>query len=118
MRHASRGNSPRLEGSGRTRRGMVPYDLIMQPHPLPTSPSTPSPPRRPPASAPSPTSLDRPFLTGQPGVVMVTFVRHGKQEVPSGSFTPALWADPPLSELGKRQGAAGGAALAAGGGDG
>ena len=92
---------------------MVPYDLIMQPHPLPTSPSTPSPPRRPPASAPSPTSLDRPFLTGQPGVVMVTFVRHGKQEVPSGSFTPALWADPPLSELGKRQAAAVGAALAA-----
>ena len=44
---------------------------------------------------------------------MVTFVRHGKQEVPSGSFTPALWADPPLSELGKRQAAAVGAALAA-----
>src|SRR5260370_802747 len=85
----------------------------MQPHPLPASPSTPSPPRRPPAPAPSPTSLDRPFLTGQPGVVTLTFVRHGKQEVPSGSFTPGLWADPPLSEVGKRQAATVGAALAA-----
>jgi 2,3-bisphosphoglycerate-dependent phosphoglycerate mutase len=44
---------------------------------------------------------------------MVTFVRHGKQEIPSGAFTPALWADPPLSELGKRQAAAVAAALAA-----
>lgn len=60
----------------------------------------------------SPTSLDRPFLTGQPGVVQLTFVRHGKQDVPSGSFTPALWADPPLSDLGQRQAAAVGAALA------
>jgi broad specificity phosphatase PhoE len=84
----------------------------MQPHPLPASPSTPSPPRKPPASPPSPTSLDRPFLTGQPDVVMLTFVRHGKQEMPSGSFTPGQWADPPLSELGKRQAAAVGAALA------
>jgi 2,3-bisphosphoglycerate-dependent phosphoglycerate mutase len=112
MRHASRGNTPQLERLSRTRPGAVPYHLSMQPHPLPASPSTPSPPRRPPALAPSPTSLDRPFLTGQPGVVMLTFVRHGKQEVPSGSFTPALWADPPLSELGKRQAAAVGAALA------
>jgi len=112
MGQASRGNTPQLERSGRTPLGAVPYDRHMQPHPVPASPSTPSPPRRPPAPAPSPTSLDRPFLTGQPGVVMVTFVRHGKQEVPSGSFTPALWADPPLSELGKRQAAAVGAALA------
>ena len=44
---------------------------------------------------------------------MLTFIRHGKQEMPSGSFTPGLWADPPLSELGKRQAAAVGAALAA-----
>src|SRR5271156_3469916 len=102
MRHAPRGNSPQPERSGRTRHGAVPYDLSMQPHPLPASPSTPSPPRRPPALAPSPTSLDRPFLTGQPGVVMGTFVRHGKQEIPSGAFTPALWAGPPLSALGKR----------------
>jgi broad specificity phosphatase PhoE len=84
----------------------------MQPHPLPASPSTPSPPRKPPAQAPSPTSLDRPFLTGQLDVVQLTFVRHGKQDVPSGSFTPALWADPPLSELGRRQAATVGAALA------
>ena len=84
----------------------------MQAHPVPTSPSTPSPPRTPPAPAPSPTSLDQPFLTGLPGVVTVSFVRHGKQDVPSGAFTPALWADPPLSELGKRQAAAVGAAFA------
>ena len=46
-------------------------------------------------------------------MVTLTFVRHGKQEVPSGSFTPKLWADPPLSGLGKRQAAAVGVALAA-----
>jgi len=62
--------------------------------------------------SPSPTSLDRPFLTDQPDVVTLTFVRHGKQEVPSGAFTPGLWSDPPLSELGKRQASAVGAALA------
>ena len=84
----------------------------MQPHPIPASPSTPSPPRKPPAQAPSPTSLDRPFLTGQPDVVQLTFVRHGKQDMPSGAFTPALWADPPLSGLGQRQAAAVGKALA------
>ena len=84
----------------------------MEPHPLPTSPSTPSQPRQPPAAAPSPTSLDRPFLTGLPNVVTVSFVRHGKQQVPDTSFTPALWADPPLSDIGKRQAAAVGDAFA------
>lgn len=63
-------------------------------------------------SALSPTSLDRPFLTDDPDVVTLTFVRHGRQEMPSGAFTPGLWTDPPLSELGKRQAAAVGAALA------
>jgi 2,3-bisphosphoglycerate-dependent phosphoglycerate mutase len=43
---------------------------------------------------------------------MVTFVRHGKQEMPQGSFTPGLWADPPLSDVGKRQAAAVSEALA------
>ena len=107
------GQHPSQNDSADGRCGAVPYDLDMQPHPLPASPSTPSPRGDPRLSAPSPTSLDRPFLTGQPGVVMLTFVRHGKQDIPSGSFTPALWADPPLSELGKRQAAAVGAALAA-----
>jgi probable phosphoglycerate mutase len=65
-----------------------------------------------PPQSPSPTSLDRPFLTHDPDVVQLTFVRHGKQDVPSGAFTPALWADPPLSDLGKRQAATVGAALA------
>jgi broad specificity phosphatase PhoE len=45
-------------------------------------------------------------------VVTLTFVRHGRQEMPSGSFTPTLWTDPPLSDLGKRQAATVGAALA------
>jgi len=45
-------------------------------------------------------------------VVQLTFVRHGKQVMPSGSFTPALWADPPLSDLGRRQAATVGAARA------
>ncbi len=84
----------------------------MQPHPIPASPSTPSPPRRPPAPAPSPTSLDRPFLTNQPNVVRVSFVRHGQQEVPTGAFTPALWLDPPLSARGRRQAEAVGKSLA------
>jgi broad specificity phosphatase PhoE len=84
----------------------------VQPHPIPASPSTPSPPRRPPAPAPSPTSLDRPFLTNWPDVLNVTFVRHGQQEVPGATFTPALWTDAPLSERGRRQAAAVGAALA------
>lgn len=63
--------------------------------------------------APSPTSLDGPFLTGHPDVVTLTFVRHGQQEVPPGSFTPGQWTDPPLSRVGERQAAAVGAALAA-----
>ena len=46
-------------------------------------------------------------------MVTLVFVRHGKQEVPSGSFTPGLWTDPPLSELGRRQAAVVGKALAA-----
>ena len=85
----------------------------MQPHPIPASPSTPSPPRQPPAPAPSPTSLDRPFLTNQPNVLTVTFVRHGQQHVPGAVFTPGLWTDAPLSEIGTRQAAAVGASLAA-----
>jgi 2,3-bisphosphoglycerate-dependent phosphoglycerate mutase len=87
-------------------------DARLQPHPIPASPSTPSPPRRPPAPAPSPTSLDRPFLTNQPDVITVTFVRHGQQEVPGQTFTPALWTDAPLSARGKRQAATVGGALA------
>lgn len=85
---------------------------MLQPHPIPASPSTPSPPRRPPAPAPSPTSLDRPFLTNQPDVITVTFVRHGQQDVSGTTFTPALWTDAPLSARGKRQAATVGAALA------
>jgi broad specificity phosphatase PhoE len=85
----------------------------MQPHPQPASPSTPSPPREPPAPAPSPTSLDRPFLTNQPDVLTLTFVRHGQQEVRGAKFTPGLWTDAPLSAIGTRQAATVGAALAA-----
>lgn len=42
----------------------------------------------------------------------ISFVRHGKQQVPEGAFTPTDWADPPLSELGRRQAAAVGASFA------
>jgi len=84
----------------------------MQPHPIPASPSTPSPPREPPAPAPSPTSLDKPFLTNRPDALTVTFVRHGQQEVRSATFTPALWTDAPLSERGMRQAETVGQALA------
>jgi broad specificity phosphatase PhoE len=84
----------------------------MQPHPVPASPSTPSPPRQPPAPPPSPTALDRAFLTGQPNVVTVSFVRHGKQEFPQTAFIPKLWADPPLSDTGRLQAEAVGAAFA------
>lgn len=66
----------------------------------------------PPAAAPSPTSLDRPFLTHQAGTRLISFVRHGQQEFPDGAFTPALWTDPPLSERGRRQAKAVGTALA------
>ena len=72
--------------------------------------AAPSEPR--PTPTASPTSLDRPFLTHWPDVLTVTFVRHGQQEVPATSFTPALWTDAPLSAIGKRQAAAVGAALA------
>lgn len=61
---------------------------------------------------PSPTSLDRPFLTHDPDAVTLSFVRHGKQDVPSGTFVPDLWRDPPLSELGRRQAAAVGTSFA------
>lgn len=84
----------------------------MQPHPAAPSRSTPSQSGTPHVGAPSPTSLDRPFLTGQPGVVKVSFVRHGRQEMPAGAFTPGKWIDPPLSETGRRQAATVGEALA------
>ena len=83
----------------------------MSPQPAPARP-IPSEAARPRSThAESPTSLDRPFLTGLPGVVTVSFVRHGKQEVPDSAFTPGVWRDPPLSALGERQAAAVGAAL-------
>jgi len=84
----------------------------VQPHPLPITPPTPLPDSHPLANAPSPTSLDRPFLTGDPDAVTLSFVRHGKQDVPAGRFVPDLWRDPPLSELGRRQAAAVGAGFA------
>lgn len=58
------------------------------------------------AAAPGPpSSLDRPFLSGLPGVRRLTLVRHGQQQAPSagGHYVPTDWVDPPLSDLGHRQ---------------
>lgn len=43
---------------------------------------------------------------------MLSFVRHGKQDVPGGTIVPEVWHDPPLSDLGRRQAAAVGASFA------
>jgi len=79
-------------------------------HPIPTTPSTPAAPRQPPAKAP--TSVYRPMLINQPGVVGLTFVRHGQQQKPtSPDLMPLEWVDPPLSDIGRRQAEVVGTAL-------
>ena len=79
-----------------------------------TSPSTPSHPSDPPAPAPPPSPLDRAFLTNQPGVGTLILVRHGQQVWPrSDRAAIEEWVDPPLSEIGRRQAAVVGEALAA-----
>ena len=84
----------------------------MEPSAIPTeAPNSRSSAPADPSSG-SPTSLDVPFLTNQPDVVTVTFVRHGQQEVLAAPFTPALWTDAPLSERGRRQAETVGASLA------
>ena len=86
---------------------------VSQTHPTPTSPSTPSVPKEPPSEPPPPSPLDRAFLTNQPNAGQLVLVRHGQQEWPSGPrMTPADYVDPPLSERGRRQAQAVGAALA------
>ena len=80
-------------------------------HPVPTSPSTPSPPRRPPAAPPF--SMHETFLVAQAEATGLAFVRHGQQQRPTSPvFTPSEWVDPPLSETGRRQAEAVGRALA------
>ncbi|GAB2485582.1 histidine phosphatase family protein [Jatrophihabitans fulvus] len=87
----------------------------MDPRPADPSPRRASDPSEaldgPPTSG-SPTSLDRPFLTHQPGTRLVSLVRHGQQQFPGGAFTPGEWADPPLSAVGERQAKAVGVGLA------
>ena len=71
---------------------------------IPTSPSTPSTPHQPPTAPPPPSPIDRAFLTDDPSAGHLILVRHGQQEHPdSPSPIPSDWADPPLSELGRRQ---------------
>jgi probable phosphoglycerate mutase len=79
-----------------------------------TSPSTPTDPMDPPAEAPPPDAFGRAFLTGMPEVGELLLVRHGQQEYPKERTpdTRAAWFDPPLSELGRRQAASVGRALA------
>src|SRR5215213_6110476 len=73
-------------------------------HPVPASPSTPSPARRPPAPAPPPFSMHHTFLLAQSQATELALVRHGQQQVPTSPvFTPAEWVDPPLSDVGRRQ---------------
>lgn len=54
---------------------------------------------------PSPSPLDRAFLTDRDAVTEVVFVRHGQQRFPDDlkSATPEDWRDPPLTDLGRRQ---------------
>jgi 2,3-bisphosphoglycerate-dependent phosphoglycerate mutase len=86
---------------------------VTQAHPTSTSPSTPSVPKDPPSGPPPPSPLDRAFLTNQPHVAQLVFVRHGQQEWPTGPrATPSDYVDPPLSETGRRQAHAVGDALA------
>jgi probable phosphoglycerate mutase len=84
----------------------------MQPAVSPTEVPNSGPPAAVSPPVGSPTSLDVPFLTGQPDVITVTFVRHGQQEVHPAPFVPTLWRDAPLSERGRRQAEAVGASLA------
>jgi probable phosphoglycerate mutase len=44
------------------------------------------------------------FLLAQPEATELALVRHGQQQPPTSPvFTPAEWADPPLSDVGRRQ---------------
>ena len=80
-----------------------------------TSPSTPHAAKSPPAPPPSPSPLDRAFLTNQPGVTTLILVRHGQQRWPTGPNPAASeWVDPPLSDTGVRQAELVGLALADG----
>lgn len=71
---------------------------------IPSSPSTPSAPHQPPTAPPPPSPIDRAFLTCEPSAGHLVLVRHGQQEHPTGpSPIPSDWADPPLSDIGRRQ---------------
>ena len=67
----------------------------------------------PPAEPPPPDAFARAFLTGMEGTGEVILVRHGQQAYPSErGGDRSAWVDAPLSELGRRQAAAVGEALA------
>ncbi len=60
-----------------------------------------------------PSPIDRLLLDGVDGVGRLVLVRHGQQQWPDpATATTGDWIDPPLSELGRRQAAAAGEALA------
>lgn len=58
------------------------------------------------------TPIDRAFLTDDPHRTELILVRHGQQDFPSQDAAVEDWRDPPLTDLGERQAAAAGRALA------
>ena len=58
------------------------------------------------------TPIDRAFITNDPKRTELILVRHGQQLFPGPDAAVEDWRDPPLTELGERQAAATGAALA------
>lgn len=72
--------------------------------------AVPEPDLAPPVRHPG--AFDLAFLTGIPGVAELYLVRHAQQDIDPAGPVGAM-VDPPLSELGQRQAAAAGRALAA-----
>jgi probable phosphoglycerate mutase len=58
------------------------------------------------------TPIDRAFITNDPQRTELILVRHGQQQFPGQDAAVEDWRDPPLTELGWKQAAAAGAALA------
>lgn len=58
------------------------------------------------------TPIDRAFITNDPDRTELILVRHGQQLFPGPDAAVEDWRDPPLTDLGERQAAAAGAALA------
>lgn len=66
-----------------------------------------------PEPSPTPSPIDRAFLTNDPERTELILVRHGQQLFPGPDAAVEDWRDPPLTPLGERQATAAGQALAA-----